>query len=264
MRILFTVAAFTVSAASALSVRAGRPDCAPTFTRREISSLVGAAGLLPCFAESVSAVEKGGVQWELDLPPLFSVQRQLASIVRVRTEAVLQADDPATGATVKLLLLPFGQQAGGSLNADEQFQIASYVYNGEGSASDVGKTMLESAARSPGILKLSPQGAPSGYTAGGDRRYVRYSYVVERCAGEIDGGECYGTTSTRRTMATITMSSISQYRTNEERKRMNELGQVRNVDVMWLLTCSAPDGTAWKSLEPTFEKLSNSLSIPQI
>jgi len=230
-------------------------------TRRELTTATGGLGLLA--SGPALAAEKGGVQWDLDLPPNFLVQRQLASIVRVRTEAVLQAEDPATGAVVKLLLLPFGQQAGASLNADEQFEIASWVYNGEGSAPAVGKTLVASAARSPGIVTLTPQGTVSSYTAGGDRRYLRYGYTAQKCAGELDGDQCYGTLSTRRTLATVTMSAISQYRTNEERKRMNELGQVRNVDVMWLLTCSAPDGAAWKSVEPTFEKLSNSLSIPQ-
>ena len=135
------------------------------------------------------------VQWDLDLPPQFAVQRQLASIVRVRTEAVLQAEDPATGAAVKLLLLPFGQQAGASLNADEQFSIASYIYNGEGDAASVGKTLQASAARSPGIVTLMPQGAPMSYTAGGGRRYLRYGYVAEKCAGELDGGADFCTAS---------------------------------------------------------------------
>jgi len=223
-----------------------------------VGSVVGGSLLLPAPS---SAVSKGGVQWNIDLPDEFAVQRQLASIVRVRIETVLQAEE-ASGATAKLLLLPFGAQAGGSLNGDEQFAIASYVYNGEGSVSTVGKTMLSSASRSPGVVSLKPQGAPSGYTAADGRRYVRYGYVTERCAGELDGGDCYGTVSTRRTMATLTMSSISQYRTNEERKRMAELGQVRNVDVLWLLTLSAPDGAPWQKLEKTFEKVSDSLSVP--
>lgn len=213
-------------------------------------------------AGPVVAAEKGGVQWLLDLPSNFAVQRQLASIVRVRTETVLQADDVTTGATVKLLLLPLGQQAGGSLSADDQLALATYVYSGEGSADVVGKTMTASAARSPGVLKLTQQGAASGYTADDGRRYVRYQYTSQRCAGEYDEGECFGTLSTRRTLATLTMSSVSQYRTNTERERMKEMGQARNVDVLWLLTLSAPVGAAWDSIEPVFERLSKTLRVP--
>ena len=256
--VLKAVCIFSIAVTDALRI--------PTsFTRRDGLTTAAAGAVLPFLgggADRVLAAEKGGVQWIFDLPSNFAVQRQLASIVRVRTETVLQADDAATGATVKLLLLPFGQQAAGSLTADDQFAVATYVYNGEGSAAAVGQTMTASASRSPGVVKLLPQGSASGYTADDGRRYVRYGYTTERCAGDLDDGECFGTLSTRRTLATLTMSSISQYRTNTERERMKEMGQARNVDVLWLLTLSAPEGAAWKALEPEFERLSKTLRIP--
>ena len=238
------------------------PQRAPLTRRTALFNGIAASSFALAQPAPVEAAVKGGVQWSLDVPEAFAVQRQLSSIVRVKREPVLQAEDEATGATIKLLLLPFGQQAGASLDADEQFKIASFVYNGEGSPSDVGKTMITSAARSPGILKLTPQGAVSDFQAADGRRYVRYGYVAERCSGEIDSGECYGSTSKRRTLAALTMSPISQYRTNTERERMQAAGQARNVDVLWLLTCSAPDGAAWAKLEPTFEKIVASLTIP--
>ena len=37
---------------------------------------------------------------------------------------------------------------------------------------------------------------------------------------------------------------------------------MRNVEVLWLLTLSAPDGAAWTKMEPAFEKIANSLSVP--
>jgi hypothetical protein len=249
-----------VCAASALSApRAGLHN-----RREAVLGLGAAASSFAALSTPLpaSAVARGGVQWALDVPDEFVVQRQLSSIVRAKREAVLQADDEATGAAVKLLLLPFGQQAGASLDADEQFAIASFIYNGEGDAATVGKTMTTSAARSPGIVSLTPQGSASGYTAADGRRYVRYGYIAERCAGELDGGDCYGTTSKRRTLAALTMSPISQYRTNTERERMQAAGQVRNVDVLWLLTCSAPDGAAWNKLEAKFEKIVASMNIP--
>lgn len=244
--------------------------CAPLTTslrigltrRQGLAAAAGAGTSLAGATAPARAAEKGGVQWLLDLPDNFAVQRQLASIVRVRTESVLLADDPATGATIKLLLLPFGQQAGGSLNADDQLALATYIYNGDGSVEAIGKIMTASAARSPGVVKLTPQGTASSYTAGDGRRYVSYGYTVEKCGGEVDDGECFGTLTTRRTLATLTMSSISQYRTNTERERMKEMGQARNVDVLWLLTASAPDGAAWKVIEPTFERLSKTLRVP--
>ena len=70
-------------------------------------------------------------------------------------------------------------------------------------------------------------GAKAYTNAEEGRRYVRYSYAATRCVvGEYDDGECYGSLATRRSLATVTMSSLSQYRTNTERERMKELGQV--------------------------------------
>ena len=94
------------------------------------------------------------------------------------------------------------------------------------------------------------------------RRYVRYAYSAQKCTGELDGTECVdGSLIKRRTLATVTMSSISQYRTNTERERMRELGQARNVEVLWLLTFSAPDA-AFDALQPAFEKASASFYVP--
>ena len=209
---------------------------------------------------------RGGVQWNLDLPDGFEVQRQLASIVRVKLETMLAADDPSSGAQVKLLLLPFGQQAGASLTPDDQLELAKYFFaapgSSEGTAEAIAKTMAQSASRSPGITSLKPAGTIDGYTAADGRRYVRYGYVADRCTGDVYDGECLGDVTRRRTLATVTMSSISQFRTNTERERMKELGQVRNVDVLWLLTLSAPDGAAWGRMEPVFERIAKSLSVP--
>ena len=59
------------------------------------------------------------------------------------------------------------------------------------------------------------------------------------------------------------MSSLSQFRTNTERARMQEMGQTRNVQVLWLLTLTAPEA-AWPKLEPTFEKVANSFYVPLV
>ena len=231
------------------------------WSRRE-ALLVGASSGLVAATPPASAASKGGVQWTIDLPSGFEVQRQLASIVRVKTETCLLADDPTTGAQAKLILLPFGQQAGGSLDADEQLLLATYFFSpkADASAERVAATMTASAKRSPAITSLASIGSPASREAGG-RRYVKYSYAAERCTGELDGGECFGSLTKRRTVATVTMSSISQYRTNTERERMKELGQSRNVDVLWLLTFSAPDA-AFDKLQPVFERAAASFDVP--
>ena len=226
----------------------------------------GAIGALVCSPQHAAAAAKGGVQWSIDLPPSFQIQRQLSSIVRIKTEQVLLADDPATGAQAKLLLLPFGQQAGGSLTADEQLGLADFFFGATKAdelttgAERISATMTASASRSPGITSLARIGAPAASTNEG-RRYVQYAYAAERCNGELDSGICYGDVSKRRTLATVTMSSISQFRTNTERERMKEMGQTRNVEVLWLLTFSAPDG-AFEQLRSTFERASASFFVP--
>ena len=213
------------------------------------STLAAAAGafasptlLRPTFADEV----EGGAQWELTLPDRFAIARRLASIVRIRVETMLSADD-GRGTTAKLLLLPLGQQTAGSLTADEQLLLARYfIGGGDGAApsgADVAAALAASARRSPTVLSLALKGAASESSRRG-RRYVAYEYAAAKCAGEIDGGECTGTTSARRNLAVATVAPISQYRTNTERARMAELGQERNVDVLWLLTLSA-DEAAW-------------------
>ena len=213
------------------------------------STLAAAAGafasptlLRPTFADEV----EGGAQWELTLPDRFAIARRLASIVRIRVETMLSADD-GRGTTAKLLLLPLGQQTAGSLTADEQLLLARYfIGGGDGAApssADVAAALAASARRSPTVLSLALKGAASESSRRG-RRYVAYEYAAAKCAGEIDGGDCLGTTSARRNLAVATVAPISQYRTNTERARMAELGQERNVDVLWLLTLSA-DEAAW-------------------
>ena len=101
------------------------------------STLAAAAGafasptlLRPTFADEV----EGGAQWELTLPDRFAIARRLASIVRIRVETMLSADD-GRGTTAKLLLLPLGQQTAGSLTADEQLLLARYfIGGGDGAA----------------------------------------------------------------------------------------------------------------------------------
>jgi hypothetical protein len=58
------------------------------------------------------------------------------------------------------------------------------------------------------------------------------------------------------------MSSISQYRTNTERQRMAELGQVREVNVLWLLTLSAPAASWNENTESRFQAIASSFALP--
>ena len=74
-------------------------------------------------------------------------------------------------------------------------------------------------------------------------------------------GECLGTLSKKRSIAMVSMSSVSQYRTNTEKARMAELGQERNVQVLWLLTLTAPEAS-WAKVEPTFEGIAASFKVP--
>lgn len=116
----------------------------------------------PCFGRQATASQLpddvAGVQWKLSLPDYFHVSRRLASIVRVKTETMLAAED-SSGIRVRLLLVPFGKQAIGSFSADEQLAIATF-FLGESSnqdrasVPDIGAIMAASAARSPSVLKL--------------------------------------------------------------------------------------------------------------
>jgi hypothetical protein len=44
---------------------------------------------------------------------------------------------------------------------------------------------------------------------------------------------------------------------------MRELGQARDVDVLWLLTLSAPEGS-WDALLPSFERIAASFAVPVV
>ena len=88
----------------------------PLVLRRQALSL---AALAPALAPALPACaaappigrSEGGVLWELELPPSFSITRRLASIVRSRVETMLAAEDAASGVQARLLLVPLGQQA---------------------------------------------------------------------------------------------------------------------------------------------------------
>lgn len=111
----------------------------------------------------------------MKLPDRFTIERQLASIVRVRVETVLSADAPG-GLQVRLLLVPFGRQAGGSFDSDEQLELATYFLDSKqrGEPSRISALMAGSAARSPGVLEVVPVGSAieTGPDANG-RRYAR-------------------------------------------------------------------------------------------
>jgi hypothetical protein len=116
---------------------------------------VGISVLAATSTSAAQAASKGGVQWSIDLPPEFEVQRQLASIVRIKTETVLLADDPATGAQAKLLLLPFGQQAGASLNADDQLSLATFFFAAPSASSYDKKSVWVRARLGSGVSTSS-------------------------------------------------------------------------------------------------------------
>jgi len=221
----------------------------------------GTAALLGAPKASSAAVrERGGVQWTVTLPEEFAVSRQLESIVRVRVEQVLAAEAPG-GLQCKLLLVPFGQQASGSLDSDEQLSLARYFFDAQGSPTEVARTMLTSAGRSPGVLSTAQSGEASLARDGSGRRYVTYSYESERCTGEVYQGECMGTSTRRVSYAALTMSSLSQFRTNTERERMAEQGRVREVNVLWLLTASAPEGMSG-DVRKSLKAIATSLYVP--
>ena len=90
----------------------------------------------------------------------------------------------------------------------------------------------------------------------------QYQYVVEKCAGTLDDGECFGSKTRRRNVATATMSSISQFRTNTERQRMAELGRTREVNVLWLLTLSAPADKWDDKTESRLRAIASSFALP--
>jgi hypothetical protein len=194
------------------------------------------------------------------LPEEFAISRQLESVVRVRVEQVLTAEAPG-GLQCKLLLVPFGQQASGSLNSEEQLFLAKYFFDSQGSPADVARTMLTSAGRSPSVLSTSQTGEASLARDGAGKRYVTYSYESERCAGEVYDGECLGTSARRISYAAVTMSSISQFRTNTERERMAQEGRVREVNVLWLLTASAPEGMSG-DVRKSLQAIATSLYVP--
>ena len=130
--------------------------------RRETLSLAALAPALPaCAVAPPIGRSEGGVLWELELPASFSTTRRLASIVRSRVETVLSAEDAATGVQARLLLVPLGQQAAGSLSADDQLLLASHFLSpdaGGGDAQDVANVMAASAARSRSVLSVARVG----------------------------------------------------------------------------------------------------------
>ena len=145
----------------------------PSFIRRrEILSLAALAPALP-----VRAGAEGGVLWELELPPSFSVSRRLASIVRSRVETMLAAEDTVSGVQARLLLIPLGQQAAGSLSADDQLLLASHFLGGSdgGDAQDVARVMSTSTARSPSVVSVERIGAARERTDTNGRCYVSFS-----------------------------------------------------------------------------------------
>lgn len=89
-----------------------------------------------------------------------------------------------------------------------------------------------------------------------------FRYLFEKCSSELENGECFGSVELRHTIATATMSSLSQFRTNTERQRMADEGQSRNVDVLWLLSLSAP-ASQWKDeLANRLRAIALSFEIP--
>jgi len=123
--------------------------------------------------------------------------------------------------------------------------------------------MLTSAARSPSVVRIEQTTSPLVVSDSAGRSYVQYAYEAARCSDEIYEGECLGTTTTRATIARVTVSAISQYRTNTERQRMNELGQVRNVDVLWVITASYPtQANADQTVAATAQSVLNSFTVP--
>ena len=71
----------------------------------------------------------------------------------------LAAEEPG-GVQARLLLVPFGQQAAGSLPGEDQLLLASHFLGGGdgGDAQQVASVMAASAARSPTVLGVERVG----------------------------------------------------------------------------------------------------------
>ena len=96
---------------------------------------------------------------------------------------MLAAEDTAAGVQARLLLIPLGQQAAGSLNADDQLLLASHFlspsFGGGGDASDVANVMATSAGRSPSVVSVERIGAARERTGSNGRAYVSFCYDVQ-------------------------------------------------------------------------------------
>ena len=79
---------------------------------------------------------------------------------------------------------PFGQQAAGSLNADDQLLLASHFlspdFGGGGDAQDVANVMAASAGRSKSVVSVERVGAARERTGSNGRAYVSFTYDVQR------------------------------------------------------------------------------------
>eukprot|EP00614_Pseudopedinella_elastica_P010991 CAMPEP_0172593462 /NCGR_PEP_ID=MMETSP1068-20121228/12660_1 /TAXON_ID=35684 /ORGANISM="Pseudopedinella elastica, Strain CCMP716" /LENGTH=293 /DNA_ID=CAMNT_0013390995 /DNA_START=129 /DNA_END=1010 /DNA_ORIENTATION=- len=212
--------------------------------------------------------------WEIDLAG-WKVTKKLDSVVRIQALTVLSATYADLGLELTLRKVPLGASAASTFDPNDQFALASVFATqkepAEGDKEKVVSVMmrsLESQANSQRTTLRSVKAAndetPATYVRyikALPQRYVRYGYESHTCRRLDQDGGCEGKTEARKHLAVVTVGLETQARTLAERQAMED-GEMegRQIDVLWLLTISAPVNR-WKEAGPVALLTSKSFSV---
>lgn len=228
-------------------------------------------------------------EWDIDLVSGWKISKKLDSVVRIQALTVLAANNADLGLELSLRKVPLGATAASAFPPNDMLALATYFAannaqdnNAPSSSTSPGTNMgakdmeaimrrsLEAQAqslRTPLRAVYDAVGSgPEAYSRFSKgrvlpQRYLQYAYESDSCRQlDIDGG-CEGRPERRRHLAVITVGLETQARTLAERQAMED-GEMeaRQIDVLWLLTMSAP-AVRWPTAEPAALAVARSFSV---
>ena len=196
---------------------------------------------------------EGGAQWGLTLPDRFAIARRLASIVRIRVGTMLSADDGRGTTTTCCCAGPAdGRLAHGRRAAAP---LLHRRRRRRGAVCVAAALAASAGARRRCSLALT--GAASELAARPSLRRLR---VRGRQVRRRDRRRRVPRRRRRGATSRSRRSRRSRGTARTRRGADGELGQERNVDVLWLLTLSA-DEAAWSPGSEELEGVAGSFVV---
>lgn len=273
-RVAVLVAILTCSLAWT-SLRPAQSDKAQQLQSRRgaLAAAVSAGAILP--DSPAKAAQEGELDdFSLQLLGKWKVKKELHQAIRVRREVVLDAFDPATGATVVVTRTPLSPDGLEAAQRERLFSLAGAFDDSKRSSNskdDLVKLLTASFdipddRRDRGWLQVARLPDSEEFDCPTGQRFVRFGYDVLECKGEIlvyenSRGELEDDCDGQRLPVRRHIASATVLPTKFTSMRNSYTDNSRFIEALWLLDASVPLDAATPEVTQNLVELARTFSV---